>query len=82
MSDKPYKGRREDRRLLTGRGKYTADHDIAGQAFAYFLRADRAHAKIVRIDTEAARKADGVFGVLTGADIIAAGWKSPAAISL
>ena len=81
MSDKPYKGRREDYRLLTGRGKYTADHDIAGQAFAYFLRADRAHAKIVRIDTEAARKADGVLGVLTGADIIAAGWKSPAAMA-
>ena len=81
MSDKPYKGRREDYRLLTGRGKYTADHDIAGQAFAYFLRADRAHAKIVRIDTEAARKGDGVLGVLTGADIIAAGWKSPAAMA-
>ena len=81
LSDKPYKGRREDYRLLTGRGKYTADHDIAGQAFAYFLRADRAHAKIVRIDTAAARKGDGVLGVLTGADIIAAGWKSPAAMA-
>jgi carbon-monoxide dehydrogenase large subunit len=81
MSDKPYKGRREDRRLLTGRGQYTTDHNLDGQAHAYFLRADRAHARIARIDTANAKKSKGVFAVLTGDDIIAAGWKSPAAMA-
>ena len=48
-------GRREDLRLLTGRGRFTADWDLPGQAHAAFLRADRAHARILGIDTAAAR---------------------------
>ena len=44
-----FKGRREDDRLLTGQGKYTADWNLPGQLHAYFLRSDRAHAQIVSI---------------------------------
>src|SRR5688500_2859873 len=77
----PFKGRREDLRLLTGRGRYTTDHHIDNQVAAHFLRADRAHARIVRIDTAAARQLPGVLDVVTGADIVAAGWKSPPVLS-
>ena len=69
-----FKGRREDNRLVTGAGRYTADWDRPGQVHAVFLRSDRAHATIVTIDTEAARGAPGVLGVLTGADTVAAGY--------
>jgi len=70
----PFRGRREDRRLLTGAGRYTADRDMPGQAHAAFLRADRAHARIVGLDVEAARAVPGVLAVLTGADAAAAGY--------
>ncbi len=42
-----YTGRREDRRLVTGAGMYAADWDRPHQLHAAFLRADRAHARIV-----------------------------------
>ncbi len=75
MSDEKFAGRREDLRLVTGRGSYTADMDASGQAAACFVRSDRAHAKIVRINAEEARAAPSVLAVLTGADAVAAGWK-------
>lgn len=65
--------RREDLRLVTGAGRYTADDDLPRQAHAYFVRADRAHAEIGAIDVAAARAAPGVIGILTGADVAAAG---------
>jgi aerobic carbon-monoxide dehydrogenase large subunit len=74
------RGRREDFRLVTGTGRYTADWNLPGQAHAAFLRSDRAHADIVRIDTAAARAVPGVIAVLTGADVVAAGFKTPPAI--
>lgn len=70
----PYIGRREDARLLTGAGRYTADWRLPGQLYAAFLRADHAHARILSIDTAAARAAPGVRAVLTGADMAAAGY--------
>ena len=70
----PYNGRREDRRLLTGAGRYSADWDQPGLAHAVFLRSDRAHAVILRTDTTAARAAPGVLAVLTGADMATAGY--------
>ncbi len=70
----PYRGRREDQRLLTGQGRYTADWTLPGQLYAAFLRADRAHAEILAVDTAAARAAPGVRAVLTGADTFAAGY--------
>jgi carbon-monoxide dehydrogenase large subunit len=68
-------------RLLTGKGRYTSDHAFDGQVAGHFLRADRAHARIVRIDAEAARKLPGVLDVVTGADLAAAGWKGAPAMA-
>ncbi|HEV7476949.1 MAG TPA: xanthine dehydrogenase family protein molybdopterin-binding subunit, partial [Burkholderiales bacterium] len=47
-----FKGRREDDRLLTGQGRYTADWNLPEQLYAYFLRSDRAHARIVSLHRE------------------------------
>src|SRR5262249_24569099 len=74
------RGRGEDFRLIPGTGRYTADWNLPGQAHAAFLRSDRAHAEIVSIDTSAARAVPGVIAVLTGADVVAAGFKTTPAI--
>jgi aerobic carbon-monoxide dehydrogenase large subunit len=74
------RGRREDFRLVTGSGQYTADWNLDGQTHACFLHSDRAHAEIVTIDARAARAVSGVLAVLTGADVAAAGFKTPPAI--
>ena len=68
--------RREDQRLTTGHGRYTADWNLPGQLYAVFLRADRAHAELVRLDTQRALAHPGVKAVLTGDDARAAGFKS------
>ena len=57
--------RQEDLRLVTGRGKFTADWHFDGQLHAYMVRSDHAHAKIVSIDLEQARAAPGVEAILT-----------------
>jgi carbon-monoxide dehydrogenase large subunit len=75
VPDRNFSGRREDKRLVTGRGCYTADHRLDGAAAAHFLRSDRAHAKIARIDTARARALPGVLAIVTGDDLVAAGWK-------
>jgi aerobic carbon-monoxide dehydrogenase large subunit len=72
-----FKGRREDRRLMTGAGRYTADWDLPGQLYGVFLRADRAHALLRSVDASAARKHPGVVLVITGADLANAGFKFP-----
>ena len=69
-------GRLEDRRLLTGQGKFTSDWNFPNQAYAAFLRSDRAHAEIVSIDVSAAVAASGVLAVLTGKDVAEAGYRS------
>jgi carbon-monoxide dehydrogenase large subunit len=69
-----YTGRREDRRLVTGAGMFTADWGRPDVLHAAFLRADRAHARIVNCDVGAAQAAPGVRAVLTGADMQAAGY--------
>lgn len=66
--------RLEDLRLITGAGTYASDWNLPGQLHAHFVRADRAHAKILSIDTAAARQAPGVAGVYTGADAVRAGY--------
>ncbi|HEX6978145.1 MAG TPA: xanthine dehydrogenase family protein molybdopterin-binding subunit [Alphaproteobacteria bacterium] len=63
----------EDQRLLTGTGRYTDDINLPRQSYAYFVRSPHAHARIVRLDTSAARQAPGVVGIITGADLKAAG---------
>ncbi len=69
--------RLEDLRLIKGEGCYAADWSLPNQAHGCFLRADRAHAKIVSINVDAARKARGVLGVYTGADAVSAGYVKP-----
>jgi carbon-monoxide dehydrogenase large subunit len=59
----------EDRRLLTGGGRFTADTWPVGAAHAVFVRSPHAHARIVSIDTAASRKLPGVLAVLTSADV-------------
>src|SRR5262245_57901777 len=63
-----FKGRREDRRLVTGQGRYASDWNLPGQLYGHFLRSDRAHAKIVSLNTRPALAAPGVVAVLTGED--------------
>ncbi len=63
----------EDDQLLTGRGRFTDDVALPGQAHAVFVRSPHAHARIAGIDTSAAAAAPGVLAVITGADIVAAG---------
>lgn len=60
--------RREDVRFLTGKGRYTDDINVMGQAHAYFLRSDVAHGKINKVDTSTAAAMDGVVAILTGSD--------------
>jgi aerobic carbon-monoxide dehydrogenase large subunit len=61
--------RREDLRLLTGRGRYSDDLNLPDQAHAAMVRSPHAHALIRRVDTEAARSAPGVLAVLTADDL-------------
>src|SRR6202043_2515830 len=57
--------RREDLRLVTGRGRYSDDLSLPGQAYAIFVRSPHAHALIRMLDTDAAKRAPGVLAVLT-----------------
>ena len=63
------KGRLEDDRMLTGRGKYVSDWNLPGQAYGHFVRSDRAHADIVSLDATAALAQPGVLAVFTGEDL-------------
>lgn len=67
--------RMEDAALLAGEGQFTGDFAPEGQAHLYFLRSPHAHARILSIDTAAARALPGVLAVITGADLAAAGVK-------
>ena len=61
--------RREDPRLLRGEGRFVDDVTLPGLLHAGFLRSPHAHARIVRISTEAARALPGVVGVFTFDDL-------------
>jgi carbon-monoxide dehydrogenase large subunit len=61
--------RREDRRFITGRGRYLDDIKLPGMAHLAILRSPYAHANINGIDTSAAKSMPGVLAVFTGADI-------------
>jgi carbon-monoxide dehydrogenase large subunit len=66
-------GRREDARLVSGRGTYADDVNLPGQAYAAFVRSQHAHGVLNGVDCSAARAAPGVLGVFTGSDLQAAG---------
>jgi len=67
--------RKEDRRLLTGKGNYVADVTLPGTAYAVLVRSPHAHARIRKIEKERAERAHGVIAVLTGAEYLADGLK-------
>src|SRR4051794_9788768 len=67
--------RREDPRLITGKGNYVDDVRLPGTTHAAFVRSPHAHARIKSIDTAAAKKLKGVVAVYTGKDLIAGGMK-------
>ncbi len=54
---------------VTGTGRYTADLDLPGQLHARFRYADHTHARVVGVDTAAARALPGVAAVLTHEDV-------------
>ncbi|MBI4638394.1 MAG: xanthine dehydrogenase family protein molybdopterin-binding subunit [Candidatus Rokubacteria bacterium] len=58
--------RADDPRLLTGRGRYVDDLTLPRMAHVAFVRSPHAHARIVARDVDAARRAPGVVGILTG----------------
>jgi carbon-monoxide dehydrogenase large subunit len=58
--------RKEDKRFLTGKGRYTDDMTVPGMKYAAFVRSPHAHAKIKSIDVSAAEAMPGVIGVLNG----------------
>ncbi len=64
-----YIKRVEDDRLLTGTGGFTDNLSRPNQAHVVLVRSPHAHAKIVKIDTSAAKKAPGVVAVFTWADM-------------
>ena len=61
--------RRELRRLLSGQGRYLDDIKLPRMLHAFFLRSPHPHARLLAIDTTAARGSAGVEAVLTGADL-------------
>jgi aerobic carbon-monoxide dehydrogenase large subunit len=63
--------RKEDARLITGKGRFTDDFSLDGQTYAVMVRSPYPHARIVAIDAAAAKKMPGVLGVFTGADCLA-----------
>jgi carbon-monoxide dehydrogenase large subunit len=65
--------RKEDLRLVTGRGCFTDDVSLPGQAYAVMVRSPHAHARIRDVDTAAALAVPGVLAVLTGRDLLADG---------
>src|SRR5258708_2354739 len=80
MTDKPTSARigqpvrrKEDLRLVTGKGCYTDDISLPGQVYAVMVRSPHAHAHIRAIDVAPAMAAPGVLAVLTGRDLLADG---------
>lgn len=59
----------EDRRLVTGAGKYVEDVRIADLWHVAVLRSPYAHARLISIDVSKARQAPGVIDVITGTDV-------------
>jgi carbon-monoxide dehydrogenase large subunit len=71
--------REEDPYLVRGAGRYVDDVKLIGQARAYILRSPHAHARILSIDTQAAKLSPGVLLVLSGSDpeLLALGLQRP-----
>ncbi|MDA9443909.1 carbon monoxide dehydrogenase [Bradyrhizobium sp. CCBAU 51745] len=66
--------RKEDDTLVRGKGRYTDDFNLPGQAYAVIVRSTHAHGVIRGIGIDAAKAMPGVLGVWTGTDLNAAGY--------
>ncbi|HWV96175.1 MAG TPA: xanthine dehydrogenase family protein molybdopterin-binding subunit [Xanthobacteraceae bacterium] len=66
--------RKEDDNLVRGKGRYTDDFNLPGQAHAWIVRSSHPHGVIRAIDIKAARAMPGVLGIWTGKDLQAAGY--------
>src|SRR4029077_16852054 len=62
--------RKEDKRFITGKGRYVDDIKLLGMTFAHFVRSPHAHAKVKSIDSSAAMKMPGVIAVATGKELV------------
>jgi CO/xanthine dehydrogenase Mo-binding subunit len=62
--------RKEDARLVRGRGSFVADRVETGTAAVAIVRSPHAHARIESIDVERAQSHDGIHAVLTSADLL------------
>ena len=58
--------RKEDKRFLTGKGRYTDDMVVPGMKYAAFVRSPHAHAKVKSVDASTAEGMPGVIAVLNG----------------
>jgi carbon-monoxide dehydrogenase large subunit len=67
--------RKEDLRLITGKGRFSDDVNLPQQGYAVMLRSPHAHAHLRAINTQHALALPGVLAVLTGADMILDGIK-------
>ena len=65
--------RKEDERLLTGRGRFSDDFTLPGQTYMAVVRSPYPHARILRIEKQRASALPGVIGILTGSDCAADG---------
>jgi aerobic carbon-monoxide dehydrogenase large subunit len=61
--------RKEDPRLITGRGVYVDDITLPATLYAAIVRSPEAHARIASIDTSAAKEREGIEAVFTGDDM-------------
>ena len=61
--------RKEDDTLVRGKGRYTDDVSLPGQAYAWMVRSQHAHGIIRGIDVDAAKAMPGVLGIWTGKDL-------------
>src|SRR5205823_8534741 len=65
----------EDDKLLKGEGSFTDDVSVSGQTYLAFLRSPHPHARIARIDVNAAAAMPGVVAVVSGEELARAGVK-------
>jgi aerobic carbon-monoxide dehydrogenase large subunit len=62
--------RKEDKRFITGKGRYVDDIKLVGMTHAHFIRSPHAHAKVKSIDASEALKMPGVLAVLNGKELV------------
>ncbi|MDQ8731057.1 xanthine dehydrogenase family protein molybdopterin-binding subunit [Bradyrhizobium sp. LHD-71] len=66
--------RKEDDTLVRGKGRYTDDLNLSGQAHAVMVRSTHPHGVLRKVDVTEAKTMPGVLGIWTGEDMVAAGY--------